>query len=198
VRATEQDREDIAQAREVWREWQKSCDPARLVFLDETGAATDMVPRYGRSAVGTRCCDDAPGGHWHTATFIAGLRINGITAPWVMDRAMNGEAFKTYLQTQLVPTLAPGDIVVCDNLAAHKVAGVKKIVETAGAKILYLPPYSPDLNPIEQAFAKLKALLRKAMARSFDTLWKTIGKLLSRFSQQECQNYFRNSGYVSN
>jgi len=128
-------------------------------------------------------------------TFIAGLRLNEITAPWCLDKAMTGEAFKTYLKTQLVPTLKPGDVVIADNLSSHKVAGVKDIIEATGAKMLYLPPYSPDLNPIEQVFAKLKTLLRKAMARSYETLWRTIGKLLSRFSKQECQNYFRNSGY---
>lgn len=198
VRASEQDREDIKQARDIWQEWQRNCDPSKLVFLDETGAATDMAPRYGRSFGGTRCKGDAPGGHWKTMTFIAGLRMNEITAPWCLDGPMNGEAFKTWLQTQLVPTLKPGDIVICDNLASHKVAGVKEIIESAGATVLYLPPYSPDLNPIEQAFAKLKALLRKAMARSFDELWKTIGALLRLFKPQECQNYFRNSGYVLN
>lgn len=131
-------------------------------------------------------------------TFVAGLRMDSITAPWCLDRPMNGEAFKVYLQTQLVPVLKPGDIVICDNLAAHKVAGVREIVEAAGAKIFYLPPYSPDLNPIEQVFSKLKTLLRKAMARSFDTLWKTIGRLLALFKPQECNNYFKNAGYVFN
>jgi len=197
VFASEQDREDIRRAREIWREWQKRVDPSKLVFLDETGATTDMIPRRGRAKGGARCFDDAPGGHWKTMTFIAGLRMDGITAPWCLDRPMNGEVFKTYLKTQLAPTLKPGDIVICDNLAAHKVAGTKEIVEAAGAKIIYLPPYSPDLNPIEQAFAKLKTLLRKAMARSFDALWKTIGKLLNLFKPHECKNYFSNSGYGS-
>lgn len=156
-----------------------------------------MIPRYGRAKGASRCLDDAPGGHWKTMTFIAGLRMDGITAPWCLDRPMTGDAFKTYLETQLAPSLKPGDIVICDNLAAHKVAGVKEIIEAAGAKILYLPPYSPDLNPIEQAFAKLKALLRKAMARSYQALWKTIGKLLKLFKPDECLNYFLNSGYGS-
>lgn len=195
VFATEQNRADVREARQVWKDWQKTCDPSKLVFLDETGATTDMIPRYGRAKGGARCLDTAPGGHWKTMTFIAGLRMNGITAPWCLDKAMTGEAFKTYLKTQLVPTLKVGDIVIADNLSSHKVAGVKEIIEAAGAKILYLPPYSPDLNPIEQVFAKLKALLRKAMARSYETLWKTIGKLLALFSKQECQNYFVNSGY---
>jgi transposase len=128
-------------------------------------------------------------------TFIAGLRLNEITAPWCLDGAMDGETFKTYLETQLAPTLKPGDIVIADNLSAHKIAGVKEIVEAPGASIQYLPAYSPDLNPIEQVFAKLKILLRKAMARSYETLWRTIGKLLERFSKQECRNYFKNAGY---
>ena len=182
-------------ARESWKQWQESCDISRLVFLDETGAKTNMIRKYGRAKGGARCFDDAPGGHWKSMTFIAGLRMNALTAPWCLDGAMDGEAFKTYLETQLVATLRPGDIVIADNLPAHKVAGVSEIVEQAGATITYLPPYSPDLNPIEQVFAKLKKLLRKAMARSYETLWKTIGKLLSLFSKQECKNYFTNSGY---
>jgi len=166
-----------------------------LVFLDETGARTDMIRKYGRAKGGARCFGKAPGGHWKSMTFIAGLRRDAITAPWCLDGAMDGKAFKTYLETQLVPTLKPGDIVIADNLPAHKVAGVKEIIEQAGATIVYLPPYSPDLNPIEQVFAKLKKLLRKAMARSYETLWRTIGKLLPLFAKKECQNYFTNSGY---
>ncbi len=129
-------------------------------------------------------------------TFIAGLRMDKITAPWCLDGPMNGLAFKTWLETQLVPTLGPGDIVIADNLSAHKVAGVNEIIEASGASIMYLPAYSPDLNPIEQVFAKLKTLLRKAMARSYDALWQIIGKLLEKFSKPECKNYFRNSGYA--
>lgn len=184
LRASEQDREDVRAARTLWKKWQRNCDLSKLVFLDETGTRTDMTRFTGRSKVGTRCFDHAPGGHWKTMTFIAGLRINGITAPWCLDGAMTGKAFKTYLKTQLIPTLSPGDIVITDNLSSHKVAGVREIIEARGANILYLPPYSPDLNPIEQVFSKLKTLLRKAMARSYETLWKTIGKLLDLFSKQ--------------
>ena len=184
------------EARESWKQWQESCDISRLVFLDETGAKTNMIRKYGRAKGGARCFDDAPGGHWKSMTFIAGLRMDALTAPWCLDGAMDGEAFKTYLETQLVATLRPGDIVIADNLPAHKVAGVSEIVEQAGATIAYLPPYSPDLNPIEQVFAKLKKLLRKAMALSYETLWKTIGKLMPLFSKQECKNYFTNSGYA--
>lgn len=128
-------------------------------------------------------------------TFIAGLRVDGITAPWCLDSAMSGPSFLTYVKTQLCPTLKPGDIVVADNLSSHKVAGVRELIEATGAGIFYLPPYSPDLNPIEQVFSKLKTLLRKAMARSFDALWQTIGQLINHFSKEECLNYFRNSGY---
>lgn len=156
-----------------------------------------MIRKYGRAKGGERCLDKTPGGHWKTMTFIAGLRMNEIVAPWCLDAPMNGKNFKIYLDTQLVQTLRSGDIVIADNLSAHKVAGVKEIIKTAGATIIYLPPYSPDLNPIEQVFAKLKSLLRKAMARSFETLWKTIGRLLNLFKPNECKNYFRNSGYGS-
>lgn len=193
--ASERDRDDVKEARIFWQEWQKTCDVSKLVFLDETGATTDMIRRYGRAKAGMRCFDDAPGGHWQTMTFIAGLRMGGMTAPWCLEGAMNGEAFLIYVETQLGPTLQSGAIVIADNLSSHKVAGVRERIEAKGARLLYLPPYSPDLNPIEQAFAKLKALLRKAMARSFDTLWQAIGSALPLFSKQECQNYFANAGY---
>lgn len=198
MRASEQEREDIRQARAQWRVWQTACDPTRLVFLDETGTTTNMTPRYGRSLGGARCQDSAPGGHWQTSTFIAGLRMEGLTAPWCLDAAMNGEAFKTYVTTQLIPTLQPGDIVIADNLSSHKVAGVAEAIEAAGATLRYLPAYSPDFNPIEQVFAKLKTLLRKARARSFEVLWRTIGKLLDHFKPDECRNYFGNAGYERN
>jgi transposase len=157
-----------------------------------------MTRLYGRSPAGQRCHDHVPGGHWRTMTFIAGLRVDGITAPWCLDAVMNGPAFLIYLETQLCPTLKPGDIVICDNLASHKVAGVQELIAAKGAKILYLPPYSPDLNPIEQAFSKIKALLRKAAERSADALWKAIGRIIQTFSAGECKNYFSNSGYVFN
>lgn len=131
-------------------------------------------------------------------TFIAGLRVDGLTAPWCLDQAMNGEAFKEYLRSQLGPTLKPGDIVICDNLPAHKVADVQSIVEAQGATIKYLPPYSPDLNPIENVFAKLKALLRKAAERSYEKLWQAVGQLMDQFPADECFNFFKHAGYVSN
>jgi transposase len=198
MRASEQERADVAAARQRWKEDQAQLDPARLVFLDETGTATNMARLRGRCRRGERLIGRVPHGHWKTTTFLAGLRQGGITAPFVIDHAMNGDIFLTYVERCLVPTLAPGDIVVMDNLPAHKVAGVRTAIEACGALLLYLPPYSPDLNPIEQAFAKLKALLRKAAERTIDALWARIGQLLDSFTPQECANYFSNAGYASN
>ena len=171
-------------------------DPTAFVFLDETGATTNMARRYGWSARGERLVDAAPHGHWKTTTFLAGLRSSGIVAPLVLDGPMTGEAFLAYVQQFLAPELKPGDVVVMDNLSAHKVAGVAEAIRAAGASLMYLPAYSPDLNSIEQAFAKLKALLRKAAARTREALWTTIGQLLDTFSPDECQNYLTNSGYA--
>lgn len=173
-------------------------DPASFVFIDETGVSTNMTRRYGWGPKGDRLVDASPYGHWRATTFVAGLRRAGLTAPLVLDGPMNGKAFRAYVVQFLAPTLSPGDVVVMDNLAAHKVAGVREAIAAAGASILYLPPYSPDLNPIEQMFAKLKALLRKASARTRETLWTIIGQLLHTFSPAECRNYLTNSGYASN
>lgn len=170
-------------------------DPARFVFLDETGASTNMVRRYGRCMGGARLLAATPHGHWKTTTFVAGLRQSGIIAPYVLDGPMTGDVFRAYVEHMLAPDLKPGDVLVLDNLAAHKVAGVTKAVRAAGASLLYLPPYSPDLNPIEQVFAKLKALLRKAAARTRDALWDTIGRLLDEFAPAECESYLLNCGY---
>jgi len=187
----------VALKRASWKEAQATLDPAKLVFLDETGIATNMARLRGRCPRGKRLVGKVPHGHWKTTTFLAGLRCDAITAPFVIDRPMNGTIFLTYIEQCLTPTLMPGDIVVMDNLAAHKVAGVREAIEAAGAVLLYLPPYSPDLNPIEQAFAKLKALLRKAAARSIEALWAKIGELLDAFTPQECANYFHSDGYAS-
>lgn len=168
------------------------------MFLDETGAATNMARRQGRAPRGQRLVSAIPHGHWKTTTFVAGLRQEGITAPLVVDGPMNGAIFRAYVEQFLAPTLEPGDAVVMDNLPAHKVTGVRQAIEARGATVLYLPPYSPDLNPVEQLFAKLKTLLRKAAKRSVDALWQTIGRLLDRFSPQECRNYFTNAGYECN
>lgn len=184
-------------ARREWKENQPSLDVARLVFLDETSASTNMTRRYGRAPSNERCIASAPHGHWKTTTFIAGLRHDEITAPMVADGPMTGALFLAYIQDFLCPTLKPGDIVIADNLSSHKVAGIKEAIESTGATLRYLPPYSPDLNPIEKMFSKLKSLLRKAAARTVDALWSDIGKLLDAFSADECKNYFASSGYVN-
>lgn len=185
----------MAAARAAWVKQQQRLDPAKLVFLDETWATTNMARRFGRSPRGERVTGAAPYGHWKTSTFIAGLRHDGLTAPLVLDGAMNGEAFLAYVQQFLAPALEEGDVVIMDNLPAHKVAGVREAIEQTGAGLLYLPPYSPDLNPIEQVFAKLKAMLRTAACRTVDALWDMIGRLLSRFPADECANYLAHCGY---
>ena len=155
-----------------------------------------MTPARGRSPRGQRCVASVPHGHWKTTTFIAALRHNAVTAPMVLDGAMDGTAFLAYVRDFLCPTLRQGDIVIADNLSSHKVAGVQSAIEAVGASIRYLPPYSPDLNPIEKLFSKLKTLLRRAGPRTVDALWDQIGELLNRFPPEECRNYFRSSGYV--
>ncbi len=195
--AAEQDRADVAEARAVWRLWQGIFDPAKLVFLDETGTSTKMARTRGRCRRGERLVAAVPHGHWKTTTFVAGLRESGIVAPLVIDAPMNGIIFKAYVEQMLAPTLDPGDVVIMDNLPAHKVTGVRQAIEAAGAALLYLPPYSPDLNPIELAFSKLKALLRKAAERTVDGLWDKIGNILDQFTPQECRNYFKHDGYAS-
>jgi len=177
---------------------------ASFVFLDETGATTAMLSRFGWGPRSERLVDKAPQGHWRTTTFVAGLRATGIVAPLVLDGPMTGAVFRAYVEQLLAPTLQPGDVVVLDNLPAHKVKGVREAILAAGAGLLYLPPpdqvrgrlYSPDLNSIELLFAKLKTLLRKAAARSRDVLWTTIGSLLDAFSPEECRNYILNCGYA--
>jgi len=169
----------------------------RLVFIDETGASTKMTRQRGRAPCGKRLVAKVPHGHWQTTTFVAGLRSEGISAPLVVDGAMNGELFLAYVEQQLVPTLQSGDVVVMDNLPAHKGAGVRQAIERVGARLVYLPPYSPDFNPIEQAFAKLKWLLRSAAQRTVEGLHQAIADAIEQFSPAECQNYFRNSGYAT-
>ncbi len=193
--ASEQDRPDILKRREDWFEGQPDLDPERLVFIDETWASTNMARRYGRSPRGERLRVGVPHGHWKTTTFVAGLRLTGMVAPMVLDGPINGISFQAYVDQVLVPELRPGDIVIMDNLGSHKGAGVRDAIEAAGASLLYLPPYSPDFNPIENAFSKLKALLRKAAERTVDGLWNTIGALLPAFTPRECANFFAAAGY---
>jgi transposase len=193
--ASEQERPDVVAERLIWRATQPDLDPARLVFIDETGASTKMARLYGRSRRGSRCVAAIPHGHWKTTTFVSGLRLAGMTAPMVLDGPMDGPAFLAYVEQVLAPTLQPGDIVVLDNLPAHKPAEVRQTIEAAGAELRYLPPYSPDLNPIEMAFSKLKALLKAAAARTVHDLWQAIAEALSCFTAHECRNYFIAAGY---
>ena len=174
---------------------QPKLDPVHLVFIDETWAKTNMTRSRGRAARGARLVAKVPYGHWKTTTFLAALRCTGLTAPLVVDGAINGAVFLAYVQQQLVPMLKPGDIVVMDNLGAHKIAAVYKAIEAAGARVVYLPPYSPDLNPIETVFSKFKALLRSAAERTVETLWHACGKLLDKFPESECRNHIRHCGY---
>lgn len=181
--------------REAWFEDQLDLDPEKLVFIDETWTTTNMARKCGRAPKGERLHAGIPHGHWKTTTFVAGLRLNGIVAPMVLDGPINGVWFQAYLEQVLVPTLSPGDIVIMDNLGSHKGACVRKAIEAKGATLLYLPPYSPDFNPIEKAFSKLKALLRKAAERTVDGLWDRIGALLPQFTPKECANFFAAAGY---
>lgn len=165
------------------------------MFIDETGLSTKMARLRGRAPRGERCRAGVPHGHWKTTTFTGALRLTGMTAPFVYDGAMNGNVFLAYVEQVLAPTLRPGNVVIMDNLPAHKAAGVRDAIEAAGASLLYLPPYSPDFNPIENAFAKLKALLRAKAARTITALWDTAGSVLDLFTPAECQNYFKAAGY---
>jgi transposase len=174
---------------------QTRLDPKRLVFIDETSASTNMTRRYGRGTRGERLVCKVPHGHWKTSTFVAALRYNRVTAPLMLDGAMNGVSFVAYVEQILAPTLRRGDIVIMDNVSVHKVAGVREAIAERGAILIYLPPYSPDLNPIEQFFSKLKAILRKAAARSIESLWAVIGSCLADFPPRECAAYLRNAGY---
>jgi transposase len=185
----------VALKRDRWRVQQAGLDPDKLVFLDETWAKTNMTRPRGRSPCGTRLVAHVPHGRWKTTTFLAALRVSGLTAPLVVDGAINGEIFLRYVEQHLAPTLQPGDIVILDNLNAHKVAGVREAIEKAQAHLLYLPPYSPDFNPIEQVFAKLKWRLRSAAERTFETLWSRCGEALDHFHETEFRNYFRHCGY---
>ncbi len=187
----------MARRRARWKRHQGKLDPARIVFIDETWAKTNMIRSHGWNRRGRPLNAKAPHGHWRTMTFIAALRYDRITAPCVFDGPINGISFLAYVEQLLVPTLKPGDIVIMDNLGSHKGKMVRKAIRDAGARLFFLPPYSPDLNPIEQVFAKLKTLLRKAEERTVEATWKRIGNLLDCFTPDECANYLRNAGYAS-
>ena len=187
----------MARRRTQWKRYQGKIDPGRLVFIDETGARTDMTRTRGRCARNKRLVAKVPHGRWKTLTFIAGLRCDRLTAPCVVDGAVNACNFLAYVKQVLVPTLRRGDVVIMDNLRSHKSKAIRAAIRNAGAKLLFLPAYSPDLNPIEQVFAKLKALLRKACESTVEATWKKIGELLDAFSAQECANYLANSGYAA-
>jgi transposase len=179
----------------AWFEAQPDLDPHRLVFIDGTWASTAMARTHGRAPRGERLRMGVPFGHWKTTTFVAGLRLEGIVAPMVLDGPINQRAFEAYVDQILVPELEPGDIVIMDNLSSHKSPAVRAAIEAAGAELRFLPPYSPDFNPIEKAFAKLKALLRKAAERTVEGLWRTIATLIDLFTPAECANFFTTAGY---
>ena len=193
--ASEQERDDVAAAREAWFEGQIDLDPQRLILIDESGVNTKMARIRGRAPKGERCRASVPHGHWKTTTFVAGLRLSGFDATMLLDGPMNADGFRADITQVLVPALRPGDVVVMDNLPAHKVDGVRQAIEAAGASLLYLPPYSLDFNPIEMAFSKRKALLRQAAKRTVDSLWDAVAEALKAFTPQECANMFAHAGY---
>jgi transposase len=193
----EQDRPDIARKRRRWKTHQGGIAASRLVFIDETWVKTNMAPLRGWGPKGQRLPAMVPYGDWKTLTFIAALRHDRIEAPCVIDGPINGELFTAYVEQMLAPTLKQGDIVILDNLGSHKGKAARRAIREKGAHLLFLPPYSPDLNPIEQVFAKLKHLMRKAQERTHEATWRKVGQLLDLISPIECRNYLRNSGYAS-
>jgi transposase len=197
VLPAEQTRPDIARKRERWKAHQGRIDPRRLVFIDETWVKTNMAPLRGWGPRGQRLQARVPHNHWKTLTFIAALRADRVDAPWVIDGPINGELFALYVERILVPTLAKGDVVILDNLGSHKGKAARHAIRQAGAHLLFLPAYSPDLNPIEQLFAKLKHLMRKAEPRTIEETWRKVGHLLDLFAPSECSNYLTNAGYAS-
>jgi transposase len=195
--ALAQARSDIARRRRRWRSWQAGLDPRRLIFIDATWIKTNMAALRGWRPKGKRLRGFAPHGHWRTLTFLGALRCDEITAPCVFDGPINGQCFRAYVEQQLVPVLKQGDIVVMDNLGSHKSAAIRQMIRAAGARLWYLPPYSPDLNPIEQAFAKIKHCMRSAQKRTIDDTWRYIGDLLATVQPRQCNNYFTNAAYAS-
>ena len=192
--ASEQEREDVAEAREAWFEGQLDLDPSKLVFLDEMAVSTNMARRFGWAPRGQRCRMSVPFG-WKTKTLVAALRWDRIDAPMTIDGALDGASFLAYVEQVLAPTLSAGETVLMDNVRTHKVAGVKEAIEAKGAHLVYLPPYSPDFDPIEESFSKIKSILRRIAARTVDALEAAVGEALQSFTPQECMNYFASSGY---
>jgi transposase len=197
LHAAEQLRPDVVEKRANWREMQRDLPLERLFFIDETSTKTNMTRAYGRCKKGQRLVDYTPHGHWNTTTFIAALTLNGMVAPMMLNSGMDGDAFLVYLEKFLIPCLKIGDIVILDNLPTHKIAKAKEKIEAVGAKFLFLPPYSPDLNPIENAFAKLKNYLRKSKARTLEALENAIAEIIELFPKEQCINFFKNAGYKS-
>jgi transposase len=195
VRASEQDRPDVRAKREAWPHTLAGVPAERLVFLDETGANTAMTRTHGRCPRGERLVFPVPAGHWKSTTFVAARRTDGLSAPTVVDGAMDRATFEAWVAQQLVPTLRAGEVVVLDNLSAHTGPRVRELIEGAKCRVVYLPPYSPDLNPIEKAWSKLKAKLRAAAKRTVDDLWRYLGEVFDAFTPEECRNYFRSCGY---
>jgi transposase len=191
----EQQREDVAEARRQWSAEQLSLDPDCVVFIDETWAKTNMTRTYGRSLRGERLVESVPYGRWETTTFLGAMRSTGFVAPLCVEGAINGALFRAWVEQHLVNVLRPGDVVVMDNLSSHKGAGIIAAIESVGATVRYLPPYSPDLNPIELAFSKFKKLLRDGAERTTEKLWQLCGQVLDLFTENECRNYLKHCGY---
>ena len=195
VAAGERNRPDVARRRTQWTKYQDRIEPERLVFIDETWTRTDMAPLRGWAPRGERLTAKVPHGRWKTMTFLAALRHDRIDAPWFIEGPIDGASFRVYVEKVLLPTLRPGDVVIMDNLGSHKSKAVRQLIRSVGAKLFFLPKYSPDLNPIEQVFAKLKHLLRKAAARTVEAVCAAIGEALNAFSPDECANYLAHAGY---
>lgn len=193
--ASERERPDVVARRTRWLKHRHRIDPARLVFIDETWTKTNMAPLRGWAPRGERLLGRAPFGHWNTMTFVAALRVDRVSAPWIIDGPINGESFLIYVEKVLVPELRPGDIVVMDNLGSHKAGAIRAAIRKAGARLFFLPQYSPDLNPIEMLFAKIKHRLRQAQARTRNAVSDALAIILQTVTPQECQNYFSEAGY---
>jgi transposase len=196
LKASEQEREDIKQQRENWQEFQTNIEPSRLVFLDESGVKTNMTRLYGRAIKGERCHDKAPDGRWETVTVLSSIRLDGETESVVFDGATDRKMFDAYIEEILAPSLRPGDIVVMDNLSAHKSEKARELVESKSAICLFLPAYSPDFNPIEKMWSKVKQVLRGLKARTREELFDAVAKALNMVTADDAQGWFESCGYI--